>query len=141
MRITGDIVDFAANVSSGGSLQTSVTGTVTVAGTVSIGSGSVEIVGEVTTKPSPTSTPTESVVSVITSDQQLVAANGARKQLYVYNSDSTNGMFIRLSSSAATSSYIRIGPRESWSPPPGVTLTGEVRVIGEASLTAIVYEF
>lgn len=153
MDITDRASGFSAVVTSTGSLQTTISGIVGVSGSVSISSGTVgisgtvdigSVSGEVTTRPSPTSTTdlVETPASVGTSDAELVEANADRKQIQIHNSDTTNPMFIRLKDDVATSAYIRIGPGVTYSFPPGVTYTGSIHAIAQGgTVAAIVYEF
>jgi hypothetical protein len=128
--IVDPVGGYGASVSPTGSLHVTVDGmpSAPVEGApVAVAGGSVT-----TTRP-----------TVGTASSQIVASNGSRRQIDIQNLDATNAIFILLADSgSAATTHFRIGPRERFSFPSGVTYTGAIRAISEnAAVAAVVHEY
>lgn len=119
---SGDGSGFAAKVTSDGSVSAAVTNTV----------DTLPAQGSVS----------KTEVSVATTGTQIVGANTSRRQIQIQNLDAANPVHIRLDSSPAAVTDLRIDPGQTYSFPPGVGYTGDItgKAVG-AAVQVIAVEF
>ena len=127
---SGDGTGFVAKVASDGSIAATVTNTVGAA-----------VTNTVDTLPAQGSV-SKTEVNVATTGTQIVGPNTSRRQIQIQNLDAANPVHIRLDASGAAVTDLRIDPGQTYSFPPGVSYTGEIRgkAVG-AAVQVIAVEF
>ncbi len=140
---------YAAAVKSSGELkvEASVPGTVTVGGTVNVGSvGSTVDVnvasqsGQIEATPGSASTVSQGQVPVDSTagGTSILGSGSSRKGFIVKNHDGANPLFLGIGVTPTTANGIRVGPGETFSLPAGITTDAYVKGITGAGITVIV---